>query len=109
MPAIARKSGTDTIATNHGCDGTTVTDQGSSTVNVNGIGAVRDGDLCQTHLIPSGIICVSHVVALTSFSSSVFVNGKGVGRVGDEFSGHTISSGSSNVFAGGWINRIWLQ
>jgi hypothetical protein len=52
-------------------------------------------------LIPSGIICVSHVVALTSFSSSVFVNGKGVGRIGDEYSGHTISSGSSNVFAGG--------
>jgi hypothetical protein len=29
--------------------------------------------------------------------------------VGDEYSGHIITSGSSNVFAGGWINRTWLQ
>jgi uncharacterized Zn-binding protein involved in type VI secretion len=101
MAAVARKDGTDTINTGHGCDGTTVTDQGSSTVFVNKIGAVRAEDLCLSHLIPAGIICVSHTVALTTYSSTVFVNGKGVGRVGDEYSGHIISSGSSNVFAGG--------
>ena len=101
MPAVSRKSGTDSITTNHGCDSTTVTDQGSSDVFVNGIGAVRAGDLCQVHLILSGDSCVPHVVSLTSFSSTVFVNGKGVGRKGDEYSGHTLTSGSGNVFAGG--------
>jgi uncharacterized Zn-binding protein involved in type VI secretion len=101
MPAVARKSGTDTVSTGHGCDTTTVTDQGSSDVNVNSIGAVRAGDLCQVHLIPAGSSCVPHTVPLTSFSSTVFVNGKGVGRQGDQYSGHTLTSGSGNVFAGG--------
>jgi uncharacterized Zn-binding protein involved in type VI secretion len=101
MPAVARKSGTDSISTGHGCDATTVTDQGSSDVNVNSIGAVRAGDLCQVHLIPAGSSCVPHTVPLTSFSSTVFVNGKGVGRQGDQYSGHTLTSGSGNVFAGG--------
>jgi len=101
MPAVSRKSGTDSISTGHGCDATTVTDQGSSDVIVNGIGAVRAGDLCQVHLIPSGSSCVPHTVPLTSFSSTVFVNGKGVGRQGDQYSGHTLTSGSGNVFAGG--------
>ena len=101
MPAVARKSGTDSISTGHGCDATTVTDQGSSDVNVNSIGAVRAGDLCQVHLIPAGSSCVPHTVPLTSFSSTVFVNGKGVGRQGDQYSGHTLISGSGNVFAGG--------
>jgi uncharacterized Zn-binding protein involved in type VI secretion len=101
MPAVSRKSGTDSISTGHGCDATTVTDQGSSDVIVNSIGAVRAGDLCQVHLIPAGSSCVPHTVPLTSFSGSVFVNGKGVGRQGDQYSGHTLTSGSGNVFAGG--------
>jgi uncharacterized Zn-binding protein involved in type VI secretion len=101
MPAVARKNGTDTIATNHGCDVTTVTKDGSGDVFVNGIGAVRAGDLTEVHTVPSGRSCVPHQVPLTKFSSTVFVNGKGVGRKGDEYSGHTITSGSSNVFAGG--------
>jgi len=101
MPAVARKSGTDTVSTGHGCDTTTVTDQGSSDVDVNSIGAVRAGDLCQVHLIPAGSSCVPHTVPLTSFSSTVFVNGKGIGRLGDAYSGHTVTSGSGNVFAGG--------
>ena len=101
MPAVARKSGTDTVSTGHGCDTTTVTDKGSSDVNVNSIGAVRAGDLCQVHLIPAGSSCVPHTVSLTSYSGSVFVNSKGIGRLGDEYSGHTVTSGSGNVFAGG--------
>lgn len=101
MPAVARKSGTDSISTGHGCDATTVTDQGSSDVRVNSIGAVRAGDLCQTHLILVGDSCVPHTVPLTSYSSTVFVNGKGIGRQGDQYSGHILTSGSGNVFAGG--------
>lgn len=100
MPAITRKDGSDTIATNHGCDTTTVTSEGSSDVFANGIGIVRAGDLCEVHTIPAGPVCVPHVVPLTSFSTMVFVNGRGVGRLGDEYSGHTITSGSGNVFAG---------
>ena len=100
MPAVSRKDGTDSIATNHGCDFTTVTDQGSSDVFVNSIGAVRAGDLCATHTVPSGDSCVPHTVALSSYSSTVFVNGKGVGRKGDAYNGHTLTSGSSTVFAG---------
>jgi len=101
MPAVSRKSGTDSISTGHGCDATTVTDQGSSDVIVNGIGAVRAGDLCQVHLIPAGSSCVPHTVPLTTFSGTVRVNGSGVGRKDDAYSGHTITSGSGNVFAGG--------
>lgn len=101
MPNIARKNGTDSVSTGHGCDVVTVTMDGSSSVFVNGIGVVRAGDLCEIHLIPAGDSCIPHTVPLTSFSSSVFVNGRGVGRIGDDYSGHTITSGSSNVFAGG--------
>lgn len=101
MPAVSRKDGTDSISTGHGCDATTVTDQGSSNVLVNSIGAVRAGDLCQVHLILVGDSCVPHTVPLTSFSSTVFVNGRGIGRRGDDYSGHVLTSGSGNVFAGG--------
>lgn len=101
MPAISRKDGTDSIATGHGCDATTVTDQGSSSVFVNSIGAVRQGDLHAVHTFPVGPVCVPHALPLTSFSSSVFVNSKGVGREGDDYVGHVLTSGSSNVFAGG--------
>ena len=101
MPEVARKNETDSVATNHGCDGTTVTKDGSEDVFVNSIGAVRAGDLTEVHTVPAGPACVPHQVPLTKFSSTVFVNGKGVGRKGDEYSGHTVTSGSSNVFAGG--------
>jgi uncharacterized Zn-binding protein involved in type VI secretion len=100
MPAVARKSGTDTISTNHGCTGTTTTNQGSSDVCVNGIGVVREGDLNTTHSYTGRGCSVSHAVPLSAASSSVFVNGKALGRVGDSYSGETISSGSANVFAG---------
>lgn len=100
MPAVARKNGTDSVATNHGCDTTTVTDQGSSDVFVNDIGAVRAGDLCEPHTTPVGDSCVPHTVPLSSYSGTVFVNGKGIGRKGDFYNGHQITSGSGNVFAG---------
>ena len=100
MPAVARKDGTDSIATNHGCDVTTVTAQGSDTVLINKIGVVRRGDFNLVHLVPSGI-CVPHAVPLTAVSTTVFANGKGIGRIGDSYSGETLITGSSNVFAGG--------
>jgi uncharacterized Zn-binding protein involved in type VI secretion len=101
MPACARKNGTDKVKTNHGCDDQTVTDQGSDNVFINGIGAVRLGDLDKEHQYPVGIGCGSHQVALSTSSGTVFVNGKGIGRVGDSYGEETIITGSPNVFAGG--------
>lgn len=101
MSGIARKGGTDTIVTNHGCDAITSTKEGSENVFVNGKGAVRSGDLCEVHTILVGNSCVPHQVPLTASSSSVFVNGKAVCRKNDGGSGHVITSASENVFAGG--------
>ena len=58
MPACARKKGADTVNTGHDCDTVTVTDTGSDNVFINGIGAVRKGDLTAPHDIPDGIFCV---------------------------------------------------
>ena len=93
-------NGTDSVSTNHGCDGSTVTNTGSSDVFVNNIGVVRKGDINRSHRVSGRGCSVSHSVALTATSSTVFVNNKGVGRVGDAYGGETISSGSPTVFAG---------
>lgn len=99
MPGIARKNGEDSISTGHGCDATTVTDQGSSDVFINGIGAVRKDDLTAVHLVPAGPACVPHTVPLSTYSPNVFVNNKNVGRNGDFYNGHQLITGSTNVFA----------
>jgi uncharacterized Zn-binding protein involved in type VI secretion len=100
MPAIARKDGTDTILTGHGCDVTTVTDKGSSDVLVNGIGACRLGDAIRIHTIPYGPYCVSHTAYIIGGSSTVFVNGIPVARLTDSADAGIIVTGSSDVFAG---------
>jgi len=82
---------------------------GSGNVFVNGIPWSRQGDVNTVHLLP-GSPCPAHNAPIASGSSKVFVNGKGAGRVGDALSGCTsVAAGSSNVFAGGWINRQWQQ
>lgn len=98
---VARNQQTDTVATNHMCDGTTTTDTGSSNVRVNGKGFVRAGDTDTVHDFPSGDDCLPHVRSLTSYSSTVRVNGRGIGRIGDAYSGEVIVTGSGNVTAGG--------
>lgn len=100
MPAVARKNGTDTVNTGHGCDATTVTQAGSSNVLINGIGACRKTDAIQVHTIPSGASCVPHTAYINVGSSTVFVNGLPIARNGDSADAGNISSGSSNVFAG---------
>lgn len=99
MPAVARKDGADSIATNHGCDAATVTDQGSSRVFINNIGVVRKGDLTAVHTIPSGGSCVPHTVPLSTHSPNVFADNLQIGRQGDFYNGHELTSGSPNVFA----------
>lgn len=101
MPAVARKDGTDTVNTGHGCNTTTVTEQGSSTVFINGIGACRKGDAIRVHTVPSGKNCVPHTAYINVGSSTVFVNGIAIARTGDSADSGNISSGSNNVFAGG--------
>lgn len=102
MPEAARGNGQDSVSTNHGCAATTVSDQCSAKVFVNGIGVVRNGDLNASHtvLVP-GPACVPHQVPLTSFSSKVFADGLNCGRKGDDYTGETITSGSPDVYFGG--------
>jgi uncharacterized Zn-binding protein involved in type VI secretion len=102
MPGIARKGGTDSVAspdgTGPGCGFPTTqkTNEGSSDVFVNGVGVVRTGDTMNNHPGPG---CIEHAPTLSS-SSSVYANGRRIGRQGDGYNGHIISSSSTDVFAG---------
>jgi uncharacterized Zn-binding protein involved in type VI secretion len=100
MPAVARKSGTDTVSTGHACDGITTTQAGSSTVFINGIGACRLGDAITVHTVEIGNSCVPHIAVINAGSSTVFVDGIAVARNGDSADAGSISSGSPSVFAG---------
>jgi uncharacterized Zn-binding protein involved in type VI secretion len=103
MPEIARKSGTDSVASPDGSGSkckspsTSATNVGSSNVFVEGVGVVREGDTMASHPGPG---CSPHAPALSTFSGTVFANNKKIGRKGDAYDGHTITSGSSKVFAG---------
>lgn len=86
---------------------TQVSDAGSSTVFVNGIGVVRSGDAMASH--PDGVPCtvapINHAPTLSTYSSTVFADGKNIGRINDKYNSdghhdHTITSGSVNVYAG---------
>ena len=72
---------------------------GSTSVFINGFGAVRLGDAPTPH--PT-IGCVPDPSLLTTGSSSVFINGFPAGRIGDLYTlDNIIISGSTNVFIGG--------
>ena len=122
MPELAMKDGQSLVECTDGVQGSVCnptpfwhwdsplvseTDQGSSTVFVNGYGVVREDDLMAAH--PDGVPCtpveILHTPFLNTFSSSVYVEGKRVARKGDTFNGgtpfnHIISTGSANVFVG---------
>lgn len=116
MPAVARKSGVDTVAAPDGapgtpcdsgfkCDSPTTqyTDTGSSTVFVGGIGVVREGDTMTPHTtIPCG--CPVHVPPMVSCSAFISVEGKRLARLGDLYIldgvSHPISSGLDTVSDG---------
>lgn len=118
---IAKKGGNSEVTCTDGAQGsgcgtnvyhwdtgtTQVSNAGSSTVFVNGIGVVRNGDAMASH--PDGNPCtpvaINHAPTLSTFSNTVFANGKNIGRIGDKYDSdghydHTISTGSTNVFAG---------
>jgi len=74
-----------------------LTDEGSSTVFVDGHGVVREGDAVQSHTIPG---CSSHAPVLTTFSGDIYVEGKRVGREGDTYGcgAKIITVGQGTVF-----------
>lgn len=109
MAGIARGNGYDTVATGHGCDVGTVTEECSLNVFVNGIGACRDGDHIRIHNIQSGTNCVPHSAQILQGSAVVFVNGLPVARIGDRADLGSITSGSTNVFAGTGYVFIIMQ
>lgn len=101
MPAVARKSGTDSVITGHSCDAMSSTNVGSSSVFVNGIGVCRLGDAIMIHTFPVGQFCVPHTAVILEGSSSVFVDGIPISRKADLADMGAISTGSSNVFVDG--------
>jgi len=75
---------------------------GSINVFVNGLPWSRQGDLNTPHLIPAGLICVTHTAPIAIGSTTVFINGLGAGRIGDILVNCTfVAQGSPNVFCGG--------
>jgi uncharacterized Zn-binding protein involved in type VI secretion len=98
MPAIARIG--DSIATGHGCDGSTTLTGPSGNVFVNGLGVERQGDPTVVHRLTGRNCSVSHTAAVNAGSGTVFVNGKPIARIGDSADAGSITSGSATVFAG---------
>jgi uncharacterized Zn-binding protein involved in type VI secretion len=97
MPAVARIG--DSIATGHGCDGTTTLTGPSTNVFANNIGIERQGDPTVVHRLTGRGCSVSHTAVVNVGSGNVFVNNKAIGRVGDSADAGSITSGSPNVFA----------
>jgi len=98
MPAVARIG--DSIATGHGCDGSTTLTGPSGNVFVNSLGVERQGDPTVSHRISGRNCSVSHAAAVNAGSGTVFVNGSPIARVGDSADAGSITSGSPTVFAG---------
>lgn len=97
MPAVARIG--DSIATGHGCDGTTTLTGPSSNVFANNIGIERQGDPTVVHRLTGRGCSVTHTAVINVGSDNVFVNSKAIGRIGDSADSGSITSGSPNVFA----------
>jgi uncharacterized Zn-binding protein involved in type VI secretion len=127
MPAVALKDGQSIVACTDGTQGSvcetnlgtpvkwnwdvpflSVSDEGSTSVKVDGYGVVLEGSAMEAH--PDGAVCVAtpvnHAPVLSPpAGGTVYVEGKLVGRVGDKYNvgtpfDHTITTGSSTVFIG---------
>jgi uncharacterized Zn-binding protein involved in type VI secretion len=97
MPPVARIG--DSIATGHGCDGTTTLTGPSGNVFVNNKGVERQGDPTVSHRISGRNCSVRHAAAINAGSGNVFVNNKPIARIGDSADAGSITSGSPNVIA----------
>lgn len=98
MPAVARIG--DSIATGHGCDGTTTLTGPSGNVFANNLGIERQGDPTVVHALTGRGCSVTHTAAINVGSATVYVNNIPIARVGDSADAGSITSGSSTVFAG---------
>ncbi len=102
--ALAEEEGT--VTTGHGCDGTTVTLEGSSTVfGPGGFKIVRKGDKEKTHDYPNPGApppCITHQLELdTGYSTTVFIDGSNeAAMVGSEYGGaeEITNAGQTTVF-----------
>jgi uncharacterized Zn-binding protein involved in type VI secretion len=95
MPAISRLGD---LTAGHDSFPPRPSDEASSDVFINGIGAVRIGDHFVTHCNP--FTC--HDGVDSAGSSTVFINGRAAARIRDSIScGDIIAAGSPSVFAGG--------
>lgn len=98
MAEVARIG--DTIATGHGCDGTTTLTGPSGDVYANNLGIERQGDPTVSHRVSGRNCSNSHTAAVNAGSGTVFVNNKPIARLGDSADAGSITSGSPTVFAG---------
>lgn len=98
MSPVARIG--DSIATGHGCDGTTTLTGPSGNVFANSLGVEREGDPTVVHALTGRGCSVSHTAAVNAGSGTVYVNNKPIARVGDSADAGSITSGSPTVFAG---------
>ena len=98
MAKVARIG--DTIATGHGCDGTTTLTGPSGNVFANDRGIEREGDPTVSHRISGRNCSNSHTAVVNAGSGTVFVNNKPIARLGDSADAGSITSGSSTVYAG---------
>lgn len=98
MSPVARIG--DSIATGHGCDGTTTLTGPSGDVFANSLGVEREGDPTVVHALTGKGCSVSHAAAVNAGSGTVYVNNKPIARVGDSADAGSITSGSPTVFAG---------
>lgn len=105
MPAVVRGDEKDSVDSPDGtgdqCKSPTPqkTKECSTTVFVNGIGVVRDGDAMIKH---NGSGCTEHAPKMqVKLNTKVFADGKLIAIVGDEYEDkHVTSSGSDNVNIG---------
>jgi uncharacterized Zn-binding protein involved in type VI secretion len=98
MSPVARIG--DSIATGHGCDGTTTLTGPSDDVFANSLGVEREGDPTVEHAVSGRRCSVSHTATVNVGSGTVYVNNKPIARVGDSADDGSITSGSPTVFAG---------
>jgi uncharacterized Zn-binding protein involved in type VI secretion len=98
MSPVARIG--DSIATGHGCDGTTTLTGPSGDVFANSLGVERQGDPTVVHALTGRGCGISHTAAINVGSGTVYVNNKPIARVGDSADAGSITSGSPTVFAG---------
>ena len=102
--ALAEEQGT--VTTSHGCDTTTVTLEGSSTVfGPGGYKIVRKGDDEKTHEYPNPGApppCIDHQLTLdTGYSTTVFIDGSNeAAMVGSKYGNaeEIITAGQTTVF-----------